>query len=449
MRKLLLYLAALLSFCPVLVQAETIAATSTPGTADPANLVGWNWTHGLAPGVNFSSHTAGCADLASRLSGTVMSLVAEGANYKCGVDRPPGFSDYYGYISKGGTCYTGYTLTGGTCVPPSTYSCPVGQNWTLSGTNCTRPDCVSPQVRNGATGVCELPPCLATTQVQSERYYDVGVDPNNVPKFICSGGCMALYSGASVSHSAIVEGVRHYYMLGSYSFTGSGSVDQCTAGAQVPAPPSGVTEIPVSHCASNQIEGLIDGKLNCWNVPAVAGEAPTLANPDAAATTTGTSSTTVTTVGDVTTTTTTTTNNNGGTTIWTQACTGANCTTTTETTGADQTDDPDATNPGTGAATTGLYTADTGGKTFSGVLTSFKNTVSASPIASAAGGFFQAGTFSGNCAALDVSFTMLGHAFALDATDVFCGTTAQTWYGYIAAGLLLIATALAFWIAIL
>lgn len=37
------------------------------------------------------------------------------------------------------------------------YQCPSGQNWTVSGSTCTRPDCVSPQTRNANTGVCEAP----------------------------------------------------------------------------------------------------------------------------------------------------------------------------------------------------------------------------------------------------------------------------------------------------
>lgn len=36
------------------------------------------------------------------------------------------------------------------------YVCPTGQNWTLTGANCTRPDCVLPQIRNITTGVCGM-----------------------------------------------------------------------------------------------------------------------------------------------------------------------------------------------------------------------------------------------------------------------------------------------------
>lgn len=448
MRKFALALFALLALCPLFAQAETIAATSTPGTGS-ANI-GYRW-YG-----DFLSTDYGSWQLAAtatknhaELHGTGYYVLTQSTTqvYIAITGRGAGYGEYNAYLYRRSTCMTGYTLSGGLCYPPPTLSCPAGQNWTLSGSNCTRPDCVAPQVRNAGTGVCEMPACVSTASASPVKWYDMGTNPDALKKFVCVGSCMALYSGDSVSKSAIIDGVRHYYAYGGYDYSGAGAVDSCTPGAEVPSAPSGTTEIPVSHCASNQIEGLIDGKLNCWNVPTEAGAAPTLANPDAAATTTGTSTTTVSTVGDVTTTTTTTNNVGGGTTIVTEACTGSNCTTTTQETGADQTEEQ--TSAGAGAGTGGLYTADATGKTFSGSLTSFKNTVAAAPVAAAAGNFFTVGTFNGSCVDLAVSFTMLGHAFSLDATEVFCGATAQTWYSYIAAGLLLIATGIAFAIAIL
>lgn len=419
MRKFLLYLAALLTFCPVLAQAETIAATSVTIQGFKANQ--WPNNYGASKQAVADAWCAADPGRGAFVQWYPEPMTDVGQNFFC---QNTNFVTAFEFS---------YSET----------ACPAGQNWTLSGSNCTRPDCVSPQTRNVSTGVCESPACISTSTYEANGWHNVGVNTLSADYFSCISGCRAIFS-YDTGMSAIIDGVRNYFYYGHYTFTGKGAPDVCTPGA-MPEPTPTVTEVPVSHCASNQIEGLIDGKLNCWNVPATPGEAPTLANPDAAATTTGTSTTTISTVGDTTTTTTTTNNIGGGTTIVTEACTAGNCTTTTAESGRDKTQ----TTAGAGAATTGLYTADTGGKTFSGVLTSFKNTVSASPIASAAGGFFQAGTFSGNCAALDVSFTMLGHAFALDATDVFCGTTALTWYGYIAAGLLLIATALAFWIAIL
>lgn len=35
------------------------------------------------------------------------------------------------------------------------YSCPLNQNWTLSGTACVRADCGATEIRNPSTGICE------------------------------------------------------------------------------------------------------------------------------------------------------------------------------------------------------------------------------------------------------------------------------------------------------
>lgn len=441
-KRLLLTLAALLTLCGSGgALAETIPANSTT----VPNTVGMSWYVAGTAVTNQPSAVAAC--IAANPSWTTTVQITY-KNHQCRRTSDGYMPGFYAttVCQSGGTAAVqdvGGLPSCGAGVP--SYSCTAGQNWTLSGSNCTRPDCTAQQTRNPATGVCEAIPCISTSAATGSQWFDQGVTASSVQKFACVSGCMAMYSGESVSKSSIIDGVRRYYSYGSFDYTGAGAVDVCTAGAETPAVPAGALEVPVAHCASNQIEGLIDGKLNCWNVPETAGAAPTLANPDVAATTTATGTTTVSTVGDTTTTTTTTTNNNGGTTTIIEACTLGNCTTSTQDSGKDQTQ----TTAGTGAATTGLYTADTGGKTFSGVLTSFKNTVAAAPIASAAGGFFQAGTFSGNCSAMSFSVTMLGNVYAFDGSEIFCGATALTWYSYLAAGLLLIATALAFWIAVL
>jgi len=82
------------------------------------------------------------------------------------------------------------------------YSCPSGQNWTLSGSSCTRPDCVAPQVRDTSTGQCVAPPCTAGT-VSSGTFFagwSVGPGPTQVigpsggaytmPSQYCSAGCL-------------------------------------------------------------------------------------------------------------------------------------------------------------------------------------------------------------------------------------------------------------------
>ena len=108
-----------------------------------------------------------------------------------------------------------------------------------------------------------------------------------------------------------------------------------------------------------------------------------------------------------------------------------------------------STSSGDAAAVGTLYTPDATGKTFAGSLGSFKNAIGAAPVVSVASGFFHASAVSGACTGLAVNYNLLGHAFSLDASNVLCGATAETYYNYIAIGLLLIATGIAFAIAIL
>lgn len=90
------------------------------------------------------------------------------------------------------TCATG-TWNGNTCVTQQFYSCPTGQNWTLSGSNCTRPDCVAPQVRNATTGMCEAPadPCAASAGPAGGGWYSFskGTSGSVMDGNYCAGGC--------------------------------------------------------------------------------------------------------------------------------------------------------------------------------------------------------------------------------------------------------------------
>ena len=74
------------------------------------------------------------------------------------------------------------------------YSCPAGQNFTLSGQSCSRPDCVTPEVRNPDTGICEAPPVVCPTLdaggssvYSGYQFVSVpsGVDPNSPMNDIC------------------------------------------------------------------------------------------------------------------------------------------------------------------------------------------------------------------------------------------------------------------------
>lgn len=77
----------------------------------------------------------------------------------------------------------------GVCTP--VYSCPTGQNWTLSGTNCVRPDCAAYQTLNQTTGVCGCPEGRTDTgtscQTPCPSGYHVGVPDNGQCIADCTG----------------------------------------------------------------------------------------------------------------------------------------------------------------------------------------------------------------------------------------------------------------------
>lgn len=319
-----LLLGGWLALSPVLAQAETIAASSVTSP----NVVGMWWSVTTTAIHNNVSADAACKQANA---GWYATKAASGYNWW---DCHRSDGSLPGYQS-GAWCDANLQNVGGepSCGPGVvTYSCPVGQNWTLSGSSCSRPDCVAPDVRNVATGLCEAPPCTSKAPIGGgATYFDYGTSAAGAfPSIVCSGGCLAVFSGTSPAGSAVVDGVKHYFAFGAYTYAGGGSVDACTAGAGTPAPGAGSEALPVSHCAPNQIEGLINGKLQCYNVPG-SGVPPVAAPTSAPETSTaGTSTTNVSTVGDTTTTTNTTYNSaTNSTVVVTTACTGGNCSSTT------------------------------------------------------------------------------------------------------------------------
>lgn len=144
MKKLLL---ALVGFFFVLsVQAETIPATPSPKLCSAGQSYKF-----VTSGGEFCSSTAIC-----------MGMFGVGV---------------HSGASNSVTCNTTPTTT---VVPFTTandapsYTCPTGQNWTLSGTVCTRSDCIAPQTRNPNTGICESPCGAGQTRVNGVCTCDTG-----------------------------------------------------------------------------------------------------------------------------------------------------------------------------------------------------------------------------------------------------------------------------------
>lgn len=182
------------------IHAETINATSTPGVSEPAlSRIGQFWPQTSA------GHAAGCSSWAASAT--------PGSNWN---------SCFYNGTNYFGILYTGYAcFPQAIAVPvggcPAVYTCPSGGNWTLSGTQCTRPDCVSPQVRQ-SDGTCAPPACVAGDVVQSASYFGgwrVGTATNAVvgpngqsyfeppPTTICDGTCMVTMTTSGTCTSGV------------------------------------------------------------------------------------------------------------------------------------------------------------------------------------------------------------------------------------------------------
>lgn len=143
----------LLSSIAVLSHAESIAAL-TGGTYTKqftaVSFFGW------APAATLSE-----ACVSHSTAATVYSLEVISNTNHCKSTRViDGYIGYNAATYQGMTCNAGdnatlYLLGTVTCNHLTPY-CPSGQNWTLAGSSCTRPDCEGDQVRDSG-GVCQCP----------------------------------------------------------------------------------------------------------------------------------------------------------------------------------------------------------------------------------------------------------------------------------------------------
>jgi len=188
----------------------------------------------------------------------------------------------------------------------SGYSCPSNQNWTLSGSNCTRPDCGPGDVRDPATGVCQSACVSKAGTTASSGNWDLGVNKAStaaIPNLSCFSGCYAAFSstGNCPSSSALVAGVTHYYCAGSYKFLPftSSAFNACSTQAEN----TGST-VPSDSCGAGQVLGQVNGKTVC--VTEATHEVAAVKSDPVPVTSTSTTSTTDPVTNNVTTTTTTT-----------------------------------------------------------------------------------------------------------------------------------------------
>lgn len=134
-------------------RAETIPATQDLS----ARVIVWSAAIENFTGANHSQDGRNYPSCSAAGGAVVGVNPCEAANVFCG--NPQGRCKVGGVwrsISIGGGglgCLDGTTWNGSSCWK---WVCPTGQNWTLSGSTCTRPDCVAPEVRDPATGQCVI-----------------------------------------------------------------------------------------------------------------------------------------------------------------------------------------------------------------------------------------------------------------------------------------------------
>lgn len=294
-----------------LVHAETMPAISQDFEIAPVDV--WWLSNKVGPnpqtvcqlqlGGSYGSTVRGSASIYSCLNTSGEPQAS--AQKSC----PATYSASYGANEDVSLCYKAGL----------SYSCPSGLGWTLAGATCTRPDCLSPQVRDASTGLCVAPACPSAGSAPPTKYYSgiTGTMPNSLCINSCgynTGGFGMTFNGGWVMEAGKSTGVS------------------CTANAATNLPP---LPDPKTACVqSGQAFGTVNGQVVCvpptslsttqtgTNTPAVGGASTTNVTNNTSCTVEGSCSTT---------TTTTTTSGGSG-----PGGTGPGSTTTTDTKTEDQ-----------------------------------------------------------------------------------------------------------------
>lgn len=328
----------LLGGVSVLSYAETIPATSTPKTPGTVYMT--------------NPYTASYGYTASE-----SCLFAKGTHIEAGGSN--------GYCYKGGT-FLGYMVKETACINTTThmvvacegndYTCPTGQNWTLSGTTCTRPDCPLGRLPNGTCNTCQSPetlqsdgscrsscgeivvtptgscvrsvPCSAGSSAPLSMFGNQAICADNKPKDPqkCDGVVIGTFNGKDICLSKPPNDPDCTAIGGTVSGTLNGK-PVCSKPGNNPSCADGSASIgsingqPVCSggCPAGSATGTVNGVSSCYPVGPTTSKTTTQTSTSAPTTTTTTSSG----PGGPTTSTSTTTS--------TTTCQGERCTTTTTT----------------------------------------------------------------------------------------------------------------------
>lgn len=256
-------------FClPAFSFAETIPAT--PATGENVQL--WR-----ACGASCTGYTAPDALTACKY---------RGANNWLGQCTGSDANGCHSYNCNGTGGFA--TRSGG----PVQYTCPEGQNWTLSGSTCTRPDCAAGETRQ-ADGTC-LNPCQSRSEqppVLSWFKSTVG-GPTLEGGGYCDGGCSVALnpSATGTSYNNGKEKIQRYEVVVLPT--------SCTEGKAVPTAGATPPPEPPKQPVCLPTEGVLtstSGKVYCvppgvetQSVPIVRKESTTANYPDGSTKTTET-----------------------------------------------------------------------------------------------------------------------------------------------------------------
>jgi hypothetical protein len=124
----------------------------------------------------------------------------------------------------------------------------VSNQYNYAGANCTgTPTCPTGTTYDTTTGTCTNPPCPSGTNVSSGWYDTPNSGTGAPPTTACSGSCSVNYSGGSITKTAIVNGIPHYYSQGSYDTNGF----TCSSGE--PSVGFATAAVPPDTCPDGQI----------------------------------------------------------------------------------------------------------------------------------------------------------------------------------------------------
>lgn len=138
------------------------------------------------------------------------------------------------YDASGSSCRAQYVGSGGSYGAIQNFDsavagCPVGQNWTLNGASCTRPDCPVGVTRDPATGLC--PTACAVNEVLP-GYYSVPWTTDIGIGGYCIAGCRVYGPFGDLVKNGVKDGGGT--VTGQFANNG----DTCTSSPVTPSQPA-------------------------------------------------------------------------------------------------------------------------------------------------------------------------------------------------------------------